>query len=351
MFKKVVSLFMAVFCFLSLTISSSAKAYKDDRVLIIRNENGDWNQCTAMPVSLESEGMWVRQSEDYDAVYVNEMGDSFLKVDDLTYIDVEEVSLPLSEYETYLTLEGYNLPQEVLDSVARMATLANETQNTSAKVKFYMPTSLTRLQTYPRTQTTWNGKTFYHYQVYFTDMYTGSQVISQGKSLSESVLSSIVEMIISVVGNKSENLEPVINLFSNGMSALEFWEESTGNTPIYGYASNKLEVDVCYDLYHKYTFYDDPNFGEEIFGCSSQKGKIKTVETTEYLYTENGGSREVNTEICNDWYYTPNFFSPEQVAYYHTTSGWSERLRAKVANKTFYFEAPDFSWPTTWPTI
>ena len=232
-----------------------------------------------------------------------------------------------------------------------MAAAAEKNKNTNAEINLYVTASSSTPNTLPRTKTTWNSKTFYHYELYFTDLWTGWQTVASGSGISSSVLSSICDMTLNAIGSTSSKIGTIASVFGNGLTALEFWDAATTENPIYGNTSNKVMVDVCPDLYLKYTFYDDPTMGEEILGCATQKAKIKEIESSVYLYTQSGGKKVTGSITPNAWYYTPNYKSPEQTAYQHTISGWTERVQGVVYNKKVIFEFPDFDWPSTWPSV
>lgn len=124
----------------------------------------------------------------------------------------------------------------------------------------------------------------------------------------------------------------------------EVFGRSAGN-------SIKISEDTQYDnIYLKYTYYYDPSLKMDRIGCSSQRAYIKEIDTDTYLYDSTGGCRVEQKTYPSASYNTTNYASPEAIAYEHYLSGWVERVKGKVYNKTIEFTYPSFSWPSDWPS-
>lgn len=148
------------------------------------------------------------------------------------------------------------MPAEVLDGIATMAAFAKQNNCTDARATIFVTDlGISSLNTLPRTSTTWNGFTFYHYQVYFTNMWTTWQTVAEAGQTTQAVLTAIKDLAVNAGGMASGPIGVVSNLYSLGATCLNAWTTATGKTPIYGNTSNKVMVDVSYDMYLKYTYY------------------------------------------------------------------------------------------------
>ena len=276
----------------------------------------------------------------------------YQKVNDEELIQVSKVEFDLSDYNAYTDIQKYSIPDEVLEGIASMAALAEKTDSKDAQGVIFVAENNTRasdLNTYPMKTTTWNGQTFHHYQVYFTDMWTSWQTISEKSATTKAVLSAIKEIVVSGAGMVSAPIGVASSIYAGGKSCLEAFQTATGKTPIYGNTNNKVMVDVNYDIYLKYTYFYDKGLKEDRLGCSSQKVYLKRVDTDSYFYTSTGGARDEKTVYPKKTYKTPNYDNPESIAYDHYISGWVETAKGTVYKKTIKFSFPNFTWPSNWP--
>lgn len=256
-------------------------------------------------------------------------------------------------------LESYDLPPEAMNAVASMAALAEKNGCDSAKAAIFVSENTTNVSANSaqkavasqtsKTKTTWDGKIFYNYQIYFTDMWTTWQTIAEKGATTKATLSAIKELTMNVAGSVSAPIGVATAIYSSAVSCLKAWQTATGKTPIYGNNSNKVMVDICYDIYLKYTYYYDKMDKREMLGCSTQKVKVKRIETDTYLYSSSGGQRLEKAVTPNKFYGTPNFNSPESKAYNYRNSPWTEKITGKVYSKNVKFAYPNFSWPSGWP--
>ena len=159
----------------------------------------------------------------------------------------------------------------------------------------------------------------------------------------------IIDFIGVAGGSASGTIGTAAKIFTTATSCLNTWMSITGKTPIYGNTNNKVMVDICYNIYLKYTYFYDAMLSQDRLGCSSQRAYVKQIDTDTYLYSSTGGQRVEQTVTPYKSYKTPHFDNPEQTAYNHYLSGWVETAKGKVYNKTIQFSFPSFTWPSNWP--
>ena len=287
---------------------------------------------------------------DIDGVFVSELGEYYMQVDQESLIKVNKKTYPLSSYSSFQEISKLEIPPEVLKDIASMAafTESNDCKNANV-ILFTKSDGLTRDNVLPRETTYYNGKTFYHYKIYFTNCWTGFQTISQGTSTTQAVLTTIKELTMLAISTYSSTIGTISSIYNAGRNCLQDWQASTGLTPIYCNSLNHVDVDICPDIYLKYTYYYDPVTDEELLGCSSQRAIIKQIDTNTYLYDSSGGTRVENSIYPYATFSSPHYVNPESTAYTYRYATWTETVHAKVYNKTIYFSHPDFDWPSSWP--
>lgn len=354
--KKIISLgLVLMLCFSLVTTAFAEENFTQldknnvESLTIYQVSDGYWELESSGSVLRKTDAMTIVPEKDYEGVYTNFDGAYFQEVEENIFILVDQVTLELNDYNSYLTLDNYNLPTEVMDGIASMAAFAKENNCTEAEVSLFVPATNARLNTLPRTQTSWNGFTFYNYQVYFTNFWTQWQPIVEKSATTQAALTAIKNISIDVAGAVSAPIGIATALYSNGLSCLEAWKAATGRIPIYGRTENAVMVDVCYDIYLKYTYYYDPIIKKERLGCSSQRAIIRQIETDTYLYSNHSGDKIRASVRPNRIYNTPNYLYPEETAYKHHLGIWTERVTGKVYSTTIEFAFPNFSWPSDWP--
>ena len=295
----------------------------------------------------------VTQDNNYENIYCSTEKDVyFQKINDNEFVEVKKVEFQLTDYENYQNIQRYKMPKEVLEGIASMAAFAQENNNTDARCVIFVAENEAnnQLNTLPMVTTKKDGYTFHHYEVYFTDMWTSWQTVSEKGATTRGNLEAIKELVMFVVGEAKEKIGIAYTLFNAGRNCLEAWQLETGRTPIYGNSNNKVMMDINYDIYLKYTFNYNPVRGET-HGCSTQKVIVKQVDTDTYLYTSQGGARNEETEKKNQEYYTPNYKNPESEAllYIGGITGSVERAEGEVNDVLVYFTFPEFTWPSDWP--
>ena len=327
-----------------------------EKVVVYQAKADEWTSNSASSIG-EQKSIVLCLDNQYEDVYTTESGQYFRRIDDENYIPSEKVNVALRDYDGYKLLKYYDLPSEVMNDIASMAALAEENGCTNAEASIFVseesPTSSVvsaqKSGRESKIKTTWNGKTFYSYQIYFTNMWTTWQTIAEKSATTKAVLSAIKNLAMNAAGSVSTTIGVATAIYSGGVSCLDAWKTATGKTPIYGNTSNKVMVDIKYDIYLKYTYYYDKMDKREMLGCSTQRAKIREIDTDTYLYSKSGGKRLRKTVSPNKVYYTPNFISPEKTAYNHRNSPWTEKVTGKVYSKKVKFVHPSFSWPSGWP--
>lgn len=289
----------------------------------------------------------------FDNIYASTLTNQYYqKTNNDEYIKVSKIEFNLTDYDDYNSIQRFSIPDEVLQGIASMAALAEDTNSREACGVIFVSDGNTRsgnLNTYPVTTTTWDGMTFHHYQVYFTDMWTTWQTVAEKSATTEVALSTIKELAVNGAGMASGPLGTAVNIYSLARTCLNAWRAITGQNPIYGNTNNKVMVDINYNIYLKYTYYYDPFLQMDRLGCSSQRAYVKQVDTDTYLYTSTGGSRAQETVYPYKTYRSPNYNNPEETAYNYHIYAWIERVQGKVYNKTIEFSFPSFAWPSDWP--
>lgn len=292
----------------------------------------------------------------FEDIYISQDGTYFQKICDDTYLPVRPVVAPLSDYEAYEALKDYNVPSEVMDGIATMAAFAKENQCNDAKVTIFVSspevTASTQAtpNTYPRSTTVWDGKTFHHYIAYFTNLWTTWQTVAEAGATTSAALNAIKTLAVTAAGFSSGSVGVAANLFSAGATCLSTWKTATGKTPVYGNINNKVMVDICYYMYLKYTYYYDPILKVDRHGCSSQCAFVSRIDTDTYLYASTGGQRVEQTVYPRQTYESPHYRYPEETAFNHYFAGVTETVRGQVYNKTILFSFPNFTWPSDWPS-
>lgn len=322
----------------------------DAEILICEASDGTYKTVKTRNTS---DAIRISPDSQFDNIYFAlSQNQFFQKTDDDEFIQVSKIEFDLTNYEAYIDIQNYAIPDDVLDGIASMAALAEETNSEDAHGVIFVSNGVARSgepNKLPVTTTTWDGKTFHHYQVYFTDMWTTWQTVAQKGATTESVLTAIKDLVVTAMGMASGSLGAAANIYSAGNTCLSAWKALTGNTPIYGNANNKVMVNVEYNIYLKYTYYYDPFLKMDRLGCSSQRAYVKRIDTDTYLYTSKGGSRALDTVYPYQTYRTPNYNSPESTAYDFHLSGWVESVQGKVYNTPIQFTFTDFTWPSDWP--
>lgn len=319
--------------------------------IIAQGSDGTWTESSVVSNNITNSTLAIVPHTTYENIFQTRTGEYFLKVNENDYTPVQQITLSLNDYNTYEELKNYNMPEEVMEGIASMAALAEENNCTEANVVVFaeMAQASSGITTIPRTSTTWNGFTFYHYQVYFTNMFTEWQEIASGSQTTQAVLNTIKELIAIAAGSASGFLGTATNIFQGAATCLSAWTTASGQTPIYCDTSNSVYANITYDIYLKYTYYFDPNLQIERHGCSSQRVLIKYIDTDVFLYSLSGGHRLEQTVYPSKTYVSPNYYYPEQVAYYNHIGGWVETVQGSIYNKTIYFAYPAFTWPSDWP--
>ncbi len=291
--------------------------------------------------------------KELDTIYYNSNDNEYYqKINEKDYIPVSKVEFPVSDYNSYNNIQEYSIPNEILDDIATMAAWAEQTKSDDAKCVIFISHQGIKsqtLNTIPMYTSYWDGLIFHTYQVYFTDMWTTWQTVAEKSSTTQAVLNAIKDLTVQVVSQTPGNLGTAATIYSYGKTCLNAWRDATGKTPIYGNTNNKVMVDICYNIYLKYTYFYDAMLDLDRLGCSSQKVLVKQVDTDTYLYSTTGGARNEETVYPYEVYKTPNYDNPEETAYYHYIAAWVERTQGKVYNKTINFSFPYFNWPSDWP--
>ncbi|MBR2593211.1 MAG: hypothetical protein IKD83_01135, partial [Firmicutes bacterium] len=199
--KKCIISLIVIFA-LTLTSFTAFAANKDellsnDNIFICEDSNGIYK---ASKTGMSSETIKILPDTQFDNIYSTPSKEQYYqKIDDNEFIKVSKVEFDLTDYDAYTNIQKYSIPNEVLEGIASMAAFAEETNSKDAQGVIFVSAGNERsggLNTYPVTTTTWNGKTFHHYQVYFTNMWTSWQTVVQKGSTTEAALKAIKELAV-----------------------------------------------------------------------------------------------------------------------------------------------------------
>lgn len=351
--KKIIACFLCSIMIFSMPFNVSALSKSlNDTIELIEIEPGVWEEVNTSNYARTSNTMAVQLCENEEFLYENQNGNYYQKVDLNTYLSVEKINLPLTSYSTYETLKNYGYPKEVTDAIASLAYAEKESGNTDAKVVIYVPNSTRSSSVYPsgEIKTYWNNKTFSNYIMNVTNLTTGPTNLATGSSVTESLLKTLVNIGFYIAGNSEGALADRINLISNALSLWDSWKDTNPNGSVYIDSGNKAYFSLDYDVYYKYTYYNDTSTGFKRLGCSSQKYLFKKASTNTIINAPTGQLVDPKYYQPNKLCYTPNYISPEETAYYHQYSGWVETLKAEVGSTTVHFATYPFNWPSDWPT-
>lgn len=319
-------------------------------ILIYETSDGLYKTVKARSAS---NAIRISPSAQFDDIYTSTTQNQYYqRTNEDEFEKASKIEFNLTDYDAFTDIQKYNIPAEVLDGITTMAAWAEATDNPNAKGVIFATNGSARSglpNTFPKLTTTWNGKTFYSYRAYFTDMWTSWQTVASKGQTTATALNSIKDLIVSAAGMASGTIGTAANLYSGGRTCINAWKNITGKTPIYGNTENKVMVDIQYDIYLRYTYYYDPALQMERLGCSSQRAYVGRIDTDTYLYTSTGGSRSEETTYPRKDYRSPNYDSPEETAYEYRAAPWVETVRGKVYNTTILFSFLDFTRPSDWP--
>jgi hypothetical protein len=350
---------LLIFCLcFSTTLPAFASNYEAvdnaKKVNICSSTDGTWHAVSSREI-VNNSIVQIVEDQKFPGIYTSSSKQFFQETETDTYVPVIPINLMLNDDELYKILNAYNLPDEIIKDIGTMVVFAQEQNNNDAQITFFVLDNSndtyrsSKQNLIPVTTTGWKGYTFHNYQIYFTDMWTSWQTIAEKGSTTQSVLNAIKTLTAITAGSTSAVIGGAINLYNGGKTCLNAWISATGKTPIYGNTNNKVMVDICYDIYNKYTYYYDVSLKQDRLGCVSQKAYIVEIDTDTYLYSSSGGQKITDVVYPGTTFKTPNYDYPEQTAFDHYVSPWTEKVRGKIYNKTVLFNFPDFSWPSTWP--
>lgn len=336
-------------------IKQQFKSYAGEKKLYIKKaNNGKWNKCS----SNSKAKIQITEKNSSIGIFKTNDGRYYKEVEPNSFIQVKKNQKKLSSFKAYKEMEKTNIPNEVLQGIASMAALAEENECEKAKVVYYTAYSSRnnalnnkgiKQNIVSASKKTWDGKTFYDYCIYFTNLQTKWKTIAESGETTKATLSAIKTLATGVVGTVSSGFASLCSIYEGGVSCLKAWKTATGKTPVYCDTSNSVMADIQYDIYLKYTYFLDGK--TKRLGCSSQMVFVKKIETATYLYSSKGG-KKINRDIKpNKPYYTPNYKSPYKKAFQHYVSPWVESSVGKVYNKKVVFSFPAFTWPKEWPKM
>ncbi len=339
---------------------------EDAPIQIVEGSDTNWYSAAATHLQNEKATLILYADDQLEGIYRTTDNMCFQEIAENTFVPVKKKEFVLADEDLIQLLTPYKLPAEVVDGILCASNFAKETENTNAKVAFFVPdeslisvnsaSSYGEPNTIPVITTTWQGHTFNNYIMYFTDLNTKWVTIASGPSVTEATLKTIKEIVMNSVGQKVG--EP-LSIFQTGLDCLSTWLKAFPNTSIiYGSADNAVQANITFDLYFKYTFYCDEIRDAEYYGCHSQQVRITKIETDTFLYTSKGGEREEEVVYPNKRYKSAHYDSPEETAYLQYPLGYFDTLIGEVSiSKTqkvrinFSSWLPRYDWPSGWPEL
>ncbi|KOO51062.1 hypothetical protein [Viridibacillus arvi] len=108
-----------------------------------------------------------------------------------------------------------------------------------------------------------------------------------------------------------------------------------GYAPITGGSSDKVQVNIRYDINKKFTYLDTA--GKYQLGAVTERLYIHFVDTYMYFNTSQGGKSTTHKNYLYNTYTTPNDAEPWKKALYWAGDPWSEYLNVTIYGKPFYF--------------
>ena len=339
----------------------------EETITISANADGTFSSTASVP--LRAGALQVRASAEYDDIYTTSDSRYFQEVSNDTYQEVQPVGGELTAYSTYQTIEILGLPEEVMAGIAQMAAVAEKNNIADACVTVFVPSAEKQnsaratTQIYPRTATIWDGKTFYHYQVYFTGLdFNGFEVLSSAeidrsrlKSALNVVLVIVKEIGMMLLDALQERVEEVISIFSIGFTMLDAWNEMETGHINYHNPENSVKASGKYRLHQKYTYYYDETV--EHFGCRSQRVFLQELVINITLHTDEGNTGVDTRFTPNASIESPYYSNPEELAYLNYINvGYFDNAMGEFEVGNDKCLTIDFidkvlvEWPSGWPT-
>ena len=363
--------FTSIKVFANDPVSSSQSVLTDEPVLndesiplneeiltISINSNGTF--AATNNASLPTNTLQIHATKEYAHIYTTNDSRYFQELQEGTFIEVQPVSGALKDDSTYQTMENLGLPAEVMSGIAEMAVLAKEGGNETAQVTVFLPLStssgdvaiLSNPNTYPRSVTTWNGETFYHYVLYYTNLDTGGfQNLLVEEDTTRANLQGAMNLGITV-GGIFVSVLGYVGLFTTVGSWLDAWHDNMNSEIVYCHAENYIQFRLTYNLYHKYTYWDYNS--NEFFCCRTQRIHTTMLETTSRMFTGYGMEGDDITTYPNGILESENFADPEELAYSNRTGFFEEATGAILVEgvKKVTIDFSDLAcidWPSDWP--
>lgn len=262
-------------------------------------------------------------------------------INETTLLRVNKITVQLIDKKAIEeVLANYSFDAAVINDINSRSDKAIEAGNKDALVILY--TASTPRQTNEvgtmAMQTSYynyNGDTYKTDLIYYTTLQTTWTDVVTGVSAANAA-KSIFNLTMVGAGSISGPIGISVSLFSGTVSVFTEFLTLIGYSPIFGQYSDKVQVNIRYDINTKYTYKNVS--GSYSLGAVTQSVYIQSIQTYEYFVTSAGGKESYNPiQYVYTTYKTPNFDAPWVKAQYWVGNPWSEYVNWKVYNQSVFF--------------
>lgn len=362
--KKVLAIIVSLaMCFSCLTVVSSATTNESETMCFVEGADGIWHKSAS--VSTYSAGtVEAIKDVEFENVYMTSSGDYLQAINNDDYIPVSKMVIPLSTLDETNSLSKYGIPDEMYYDIYNMGKHAAELGNMDIAVNFFVAdvsiaAKAVNTNIMPMETTTYQGHTYHHRQIYFTNVGGDYTTIVEGTSVSEAVLDTVSELAIYSISSASSIIGTITGIIDQVKTLFDIWKSATGLQKITPNAENYMQMAISYNILLKYTWYVEPSDTSiELLGAVTQKVRITGEDfRVHYMNPSTGrGTTKDSHYTLDKLYYSENFQYPEDAAFTYKYSGVGlrESIEAHISiprqrDVIVHFTYPNFSWPSNWP--
>jgi len=283
--------------------------------------NGSINNNSDKKTMLPENMISIIPTEDDEMYYVSD-NKYLVNVYDDKYILAEKVTINSKLYDDNIVIfDNYNIPEDVKNNIESVMISQMEMGNNDLGIELYVPAAVSSdvqiMANEPLGTTYYNyeyDNIIYHMMDYSVKYYnlstgmierTGTSALATAKTFTDFVL-SIPGVVV------DEIVEHVISAFGLFESAYDLYVAICGPV-VYGSSGDRLYTSLIYDRIVKYTYVQDPVFGDYPEpSCVAHKVWLNRHDT--YQYYSSTGESHLAKESINMEFYTPNFRNPAPAA-------------------------------------